>query len=214
MKRLIAASAALISAPAFAHHPLAGQEMSTFTHGLLSGIGHPLLGFDHLFFVALVGIAAVFTGRRYSAPLGYIAAMVVGCVLMTTGVALPGIEVVIALSLLTLGFLVLRGVALSLPQALGLFALAGLFHGSAFGESMAAAEAASANVVLAGYLIGLGVIQYAICLVFGWIVRSVWKTAEASALQPRLAGAVVGGVGLFLTLEVIEGAAFSALGLA
>jgi urease accessory protein len=43
--------AALYSAPAFAHPPLAGMPLQTFAHGIPSGVGHPLLGFDHLFFV-------------------------------------------------------------------------------------------------------------------------------------------------------------------
>ena len=49
--------------------------MVTFGDGLLSGIGHPILGFDHLFFVALVGVAALYTGRRFAAPAAYIGAM-------------------------------------------------------------------------------------------------------------------------------------------
>ena len=31
--------------PAFAHHPLGGLPMETLTDGLLSGVGHPGLGF-------------------------------------------------------------------------------------------------------------------------------------------------------------------------
>ena len=34
-----------------AHHPLAGKEMTTFLDGLLSGLGHPILGIDHFFFI-------------------------------------------------------------------------------------------------------------------------------------------------------------------
>ena len=59
---IIRAAAALTltfaAAPALAHHPLGGMPMETFTHGVLSGIGHPLLGFDHLFFVIAMGVAA------------------------------------------------------------------------------------------------------------------------------------------------------------
>ena len=33
---------AFVSMPALAHHPLAGQPMTTFTEGMLSGIGHPV----------------------------------------------------------------------------------------------------------------------------------------------------------------------------
>ena len=66
MKKYLIAAGALLSltTPALAHHPLGGLPMDTFAHGLLSGIGHPMLGFDHLFFIALIGIAALYTGYR------------------------------------------------------------------------------------------------------------------------------------------------------
>ena len=94
-----------------------------------------------------------------------------------------------------------------------LFAGFGLFHGSAFGESIAAQEAAMGLQVLVGYLIGLGVVQYLIALAAGYVVFTVYRATEAADMQPRLAGAVVAGVGLFLVLESAEGAAFAALGL-
>ena len=213
MKKLVAFAALMAASPAFAHHPLAGVEMTNFWHGLLSGIGHPLLGFDHLFFVVLVGIAAVYTGRALAAPLAYVGATLVGCVLMTFGLALPAIEPAIALSLLILGYIVLSGRALGLSAALALFALAGVFHGSAFGEAMASAESSAAGQVLAGYLLGLGLLQYGICVLMGQVAIRGWKATESTAIQARLAGAVVAGVGLFLCLEVVEGFAFSALGI-
>jgi urease accessory protein len=45
--------ALLASAPALAHHPMAGTTPETFSHGLLSGLGHPILGLDH--FAVLIG---------------------------------------------------------------------------------------------------------------------------------------------------------------
>ena len=73
MKKYSALIAGIVlsASPAYAHHPLGGMPMETFTHGLLSGIGHPILGFDHLFFVVIVGIAALFTGGPRTAPLGW-----------------------------------------------------------------------------------------------------------------------------------------------
>lgn len=213
--RAFLALAILAVSPAvFAHHPLGDMAMSTFGHGLLSGIGHPVLGFDHLFFVVAVGLAAAFTGRAYVAPAGYIGAMLIGCVLTASGITVPGIEVAIVASLVLLGYLVLSGRALAFAPAIALFALAGLFHGAAFGGAMASAEAGAATQVLAGYLIGLGVVQYAIAAAAAWVTHNVWQAAEATAIQPRLAGAVVAGVGLFLALETIEGAVFTALGVA
>ncbi|MGI9383776.1 MAG: HupE/UreJ family protein [Methyloligellaceae bacterium] len=202
----------LITTPALAHHPLGGMPMETFAHGVLSGIGHPLLGFDHLFFVIIVGIAALYTGRALLAPAAYIAAMLVGCLLMSLGTGLPLKEAVIGFSLLAVGGVVLSGRALGLVPALVLFGAFGLFHGSAFGESIAAQESSAGAAVLIGYLIGLGVLQYAIAVAAGWVAKNIWKATEAQAIEARLAGAVVAGVGLYLTLENSEGFVLGLLG--
>lgn len=201
----------LLSTPAHAHHPLGGMPMETFGHGLLSGIGHPVLGFDHLFFVIIVGIAALYTGRRLLAPGAYIGAMLVGCLMMSLGIGLPAKEIVIGLSLLVLGYLVLSGRALGFGPAIALFAGFGLFHGSAFGDALAGQEAAMGSSVLIGYLLGLGVVQYLIAVGSGWAVKTLWGASEATAVQARLAGAVVAGVGLFLSLENAEGMVFDLL---
>ena len=52
----------MVATPALAHHPLGGLPMETFRHGVLSGLGHPVLGFDHLFFVLAAGLAAGLAG--------------------------------------------------------------------------------------------------------------------------------------------------------
>jgi len=212
-KYLIAAGALLsMSTPALAHHPLGGLPMETFAHGVLSGIGHPILGFDHLFFIALVGIAALYTGRRFAAPGMYIAAMLVGTLAISLGLALPATEIIVGLSLLVLGGVVLSGRALGIGPAIILFGLFGLFHGAAFGGSIAAQEAGVGGAVLVGYLLGLGVVQYLVALAAGWLVGTALKATEATAVQARIAGAVVAGVGVFLTLENAEGLVFQAMG--
>ena len=211
MKRLLTAALALAATPALAHHPLGGLPMETFAHGLLSGVGHPVLGFDHLFFVALVGIAALFTAHRLTAPAAYIGAMLAGCGLIYAGVTLPLTETVIALSLLVLGGIVLSGRALRLTPALAIFAVFGLFHGAAFGGSIAAQEGGIGTAVLLGYLIGLGAIQYTVAIAAGWAAEKLLGVTEAHAMNARLAGAVVAGVGLFLTLEAAEGPILGAL---
>lgn len=207
----IAGIASVLANPALAHHPLGGAPMETFNHGLLSGIGHPLLGFDHLFFVLAVGIAALYTGHRFLAPAGYIAAMLLGCLMMSLGVGLPAKEIIIGLSLLAVGGLVLSGRSLGMMPTVALFVVFGLFHGSAFGDTIAAQEAAMGAEVLVGYLIGLGILQYGLAVASGWAVTKLFQAVEASAVEARLAGAVVAGVGMFLTLENLEGIAFSVL---
>ena len=107
----------------------------------------------------------------------------------------------------------MSGRRLRIDLALGLFALLGLFHGWAFGESLAGQEAGVGGGVVIGYLLGLAMTQWLIAVGAGWAIRKIWGAASADAIQSRLAGGVVAGVGAFLVLETVEGAAFAALGL-
>jgi urease accessory protein len=212
MKKFLAAALMLGASPALAHHPLSGAPMTTFADGALSGIGHPVLGFDHLFFVALAGIAGLLMGRRFAAPGAYLAAMLLGCGLMYAGIGLPAKEAMIALSLLVMGGIVLSGRAMAPGLMLALFAGFGLFHGSAFGDAVAGVEGGVGGAVLMGYLLGLSVVQFGVAVAAGWVAETVFRTRAAGAVNARLAGAVVAGAGLLLTLEAVEGTAFAALG--
>ena len=180
---------------ALAHHPLAGSPMQSFSDGLLSGIGHPILGFDHLFFVILMGIAAVFTGHKFASPAAYLTTMLIGCFLVKMGINLPLTELVIALSLLCLGIIVLSGKSISSSQALILFAGFGLFHGAAFGDSISTQEAGLSESVFIAYLIGLGCVQYLISVATSWMVSSFLHAKAPNAIKIRLAGAMVAGAG-------------------
>ena len=86
-----------------------------------------------------------------------------------------------------------------------MFALTGLFHGSAFGASIAGQEIVVGSSVLIGYLLGLGIIQYMIIIITGNVAITIWKATEATAVSVRMSGAFVTGIGVFLALEEIEG---------
>ena len=210
MKRILtAAGLATLATPALAHHPLGGLPMETFAHGLMSGVGHPVLGFDHLFFVALMGVAAAYTGRALSAPLAYLGAMLAACAAVSLGAALPLAELAIVASLIVLGAVVASGRALSAPVAMAVFAGFGLFHGAAYAGAITGQEGGAGAPVLLGYLLGLAAIQYAIAVAAGFAIRALAPTA--GAVNARLAGAMVAGVGLFLGLEALEGPLVAAL---
>ncbi|MGD1951584.1 MAG: HupE/UreJ family protein [Leptolyngbyaceae cyanobacterium] len=49
--------------PALAHHPMGGKTPSSFIEGFLSGVGHPVIGLDHLIFVIASGLLAAAMGR-------------------------------------------------------------------------------------------------------------------------------------------------------
>ena len=150
------AVAAMTTTPAFAHHPLGGGTPETFVHGVLSGIGHPMLGIDHFAFIVAMALAAVAMGRLATAPLAFLAASMAGVLLTYNGIALPLIEVMVAGSATLIGAIVLSGRKLTMPVALGLFAAAGLFHGAAYGAGTLArlfwdgANAASVSLRVAG----------------------------------------------------------------
>ena len=193
----------LFTAPALAHHPLDGLPMSTLGDGLMSGIGHPFIGYHHLFFVVLVGIAAAFTQRPKLMPGIYIAAMLIGCSIVSYTELLPITGLMVSLSLLVLGALLLFGIRLRAPALLAIFAGFGLFHGSAFGQALAAQEASFGVAVLLGYLAGLGLIQWVLALAPGYLFREVWSIDDHRSIYPRLASAAIAGMGLLLTLEAI-----------
>jgi len=139
--------------------------------------------------------------------------MLVGCLLTISGLNLPLKETMIALSLLIAGTIVLSGHGLSLISTIVLFTVFGLFHGSAFAESIVGLEGGVGGLVLLGYVLGLGVIQYLLALAGGWIIEKPLAANSANHTNARLCGAVVAGIGLLLTLEAIEGSLFSALGI-
>lgn len=206
--RLLSLSCLLVAvaaSPALAHHPMGGGLPETLWHGLLSGLGHPIIGLDHLAFVAGIGLAAAFAPNRWLAPLAYVTATVAGCLLFVGGLALPQIEIVVALSVLLVGVLVLSGHTLPTAVSLPLFALAGLFHGSAFAQSIVGAE----TTPLVAYLVGFAAIQLAIALVVMLAVRGLLRAREPGAVAARLAGALVAGIGFTYLFERVEGLVFA-----
>ena len=68
----------LTAGNASAHHVMGGRMPSTFTEGLLSGLGHPVIGADHLAFLVGLGIAVGIGGLSFLSPLLFLVAMACG----------------------------------------------------------------------------------------------------------------------------------------
>ena len=191
-------------APAFAHHPTGGQLPASVMSGLLSGIGHPIIGLDHLAFIAGVGIASAFLPRGVIAIAAFVVATVAGCALHLRGVTLPGAEFIVAGSVLFVGAAIMSGRAMPTILAAIVFALAGLFHGYAYGEAIFGAE----QTPVAAYLIGFAAIQTAIAAAAMLITKGL--ASMASAVPARLAGAVIAGIGLTFLVQNVESAVIPA----
>jgi urease accessory protein len=161
-----AASMTLLSPvpPAFAHHAMGGELPRTAWHGLLSGLGHPIIGVDHLAFVLGVGLMAHLAGRVVLLPFLFVAGTVLGCILHIQSYSLPASEIAIVLTISIAAAAVASRAKLSAGLLAPLLAVAGVFHGYAYGESIVGAEPAP----LAAYLAGFGLVQG--CLAVGGAV--------------------------------------------
>jgi urease accessory protein len=175
-------------APAFAHHVMDGALPNTAWLGLLSGLGHPIVGIDHLAFVLGVGLLAYLAGHVVLMPLVFVAGTLAGCVLHLGGYNLPAPELVIALTVAVAAGLVATRAQLPIGALWALLAAAGVFHGYAYGESIVGAETGP----LAAYMTGFGVIQSAIAVGTAVMLRAIVRhdyLHEATAM--RLAGGVM-----------------------
>jgi urease accessory protein len=205
---LVAAIIAAFPQIASAHHAMDGETPSTLAEGLLSGIAHPVIGFDHLAFVVAVGIAAAFTAQRNILPLAFVLATIAGTALHLAAFDLPMVETVIAASVVLAGFMILSGREVSPILLAALFVVGGIFHGYAYGESIVGAETSP----LVTYLLGFALVQYVIAIAAGAIVVQTIgagkKAFENTAY--RITGGMVAGAGLF----ILGNQALAALGFA
>ena len=191
-------AALLAAGPAAAHHVMDGKLPTAWWEGLLSGLGHPLIGPDHFAFLVAAALLAVGRPRAPLLLAGFVLASLCGVFLHLGLFNLPAVEPVVALSVLLFGI----GVAAARPVGNAVFAVlliaAGVFHGYAFGESIVGAE----RTPLMAYLIGLAIIQYGLMLAVMLLVQRLGLPA-ARPLAYRIAGVVIAAVGVvFLALAV------------
>lgn len=189
---------ALSAAPAFAHHVMGGRTPATFTEGILSGFGHPVIGLDHLAAVVAIGCLAAAHRSASALAVTFVLAMIGGVALHLHGTMVPGAEVVVALTVLALGGLMILRRNMHVGTTLALFAAVGLIHGYALGESIYGAE----RTPLYAYLFGLAVIQSVIALAATYVTRSLLR--GSSDLSPlRLVGAGIAGIGLAVLMQQV-----------
>jgi urease accessory protein len=195
----VSALVALFASPAAAHHPMGGATPSTLVEGLLSGLGHPVIGIDHLAFILAVGVAVAVYRLHLLTPVVFVGASAAGVALHLLGANLPAAELLVAGSVLLLGGLLLGGVRIPASGWAALFAAAGVVHGYAYGEAVVGAEAGP----VWAYLAGLAVVQAMIAAGVAFALRA--RGTEASHRLPRSAGAAVAAVGAIAMALQIAG---------
>lgn len=191
--RTLTMSAMLVLAAgtAFAHPGHPGGEPVAL--GFAGGFVHPLGGLDHLLAMVAVGLWAIQHGGRralWLLPLSFVLPMAGGFALALAGIALPGVEAGIALSVLILGLLVAFAVRPPLPAAMAVTAVFALLHGHAHGSEMGDASHAllyAGGMVLATALLHAG----------GLVAARLAQQVAMPALT-RVAGAAVAVAGIVI----------------
>lgn len=191
---IVSVPTTLLAGPAFAHHVMDGKLPGTFTQGLLSGLGHPVIGLDHFAAVVAVGCLAAAHPKGWGLIIGFVVAMMAGVAAHLQGATLPGAEIIVAGTVIGLGLILAIRRDLSAAIALVLFAAVGWVHGYALAESIFGAE----QTPLYAYLLGLAVIQNAIALA---AMRVAQLLMQGDGLRLRLAGAGIAGIGIAILVQ-------------
>ena len=180
---LLLATLALLPTAAFAHP---GHD----TSGMLAGLLHPLMGWDHLLAMVAVGMLAVM-GRSKPAwqlPLAFVGFMLIGALLGINGVAIAAVETGILLSLVVLGGLLAVGRAGYLSVMTLCCALFGMLHGNAHGIELPANSAASSYI--SGFIVAT-IFLHAVGYLLASKCAAQWQT-----LALRVSGVAIAGTGL------------------
>lgn len=197
---LVAIASLTLCFPAMAHHPFGGDSPTNAMEGFLSGIGHPVIGLDHLAFVITIGLLAAIFNRGLLIPVAFVLASLLGTGIHLSNLNLPAPEFFIASSVLVFGLLLAAKNSLPAGAMILLASMAGMFHGYAYGEAVVGAEMSS----LVAYLIGFSAIQMFISMSAYLLAKHLGASSEVKQLNLRFAGFTLSGIGVaFLSATVL-----------
>ena len=197
---VIGGIAAFAAMPGRAHHPFEGVEPPdlSLVQGLVSGLGHPLLGTDHLVFLLAIVVMTALTTRRWVLPL--LASGLAGSGLAVLVGATPGPGLGLALEFVVSLSLVAAGLAHGgLLPAWVLLPLMGV-HGVLLGEPVIGAE----PTPLLAYGLGLLLSQGALLLLTTALLT---QSRDILALLQRLRMAtttLLVAMGVIWTVQRLE----------
>ncbi|WP_211826993.1 HupE/UreJ family protein [Kistimonas asteriae] len=162
--------------------------------GFISGLLHPLFGWDHVAAMVAVGLWGAFLGRPaiWVLPVVFPLVMALGGAMGVLGVPVPGIETGIAASALVLGVMVAFAVRPPLGVAAVLVGLFAIFHGHAHGTELP--HAANALTYSLGFVLSTGMLHLG-GIALGYLVK--WPLGQIAI---KVGGAVIALAGIgFLT---------------
>lgn len=190
---ILALTLAIVPGVAYAHD---GTNLAL--GGFLSGLVHPVLGYDHLLAMLSVGILSAQIGGRaiWTVPATFVSVMAVGGLLGLIDIGLTATEFGIAVSLVILGSVIAAERRLSILVAMvgvGFFAI---FHGYAHGSEVP--ETAEPFLYALGFLIGTALIH-----ITGVVIGDISRHYERGKIILRVGGALIALIGLLFVFGVL-----------
>jgi urease accessory protein len=157
--------------------------------GFISGLVHPLLGWDHLVAMVAVGLWGAFLRAPaiWLLPVIFPLIMAFGGALGVVGFPMPAVETGIALSGVILGLLIAFAIRMPVIAAALIVGVFAIFHGHAHGAELP--DAANPFAYAVGFVTATGLLHLA-GIAFGTLIR--WP---AGTWVVRAGGLVVSAVG-------------------
>ena len=193
--REAALATGLVSAAIAATLPAEAHEQGGQAIGLVAGLLHPISGLDHVLAMIGVGLWGAQLGppALWLLPVTFPMVMALGGMLGLMGVALPGVEIGIAVSAILLGAMVLFEVRPPIAVAVALVGLFAIFHGHAHGTELP--DGASGALYSVGFVIATGCLHAA-----GIAIGTIHRFARGR-IALRAAGALVAIGGLYFLVR-------------
>ena len=194
-----AAAAAALPLSALAHVGADGGGHHHFLDSLSHAFAHPFTGADHLAAMLAVGAWSALTmpslRTAWRAPAAFVALLVAGALAGFAGLWVPGVEPMIAASVLVLGLLVLVQKKMPWSAAAALAGVFAFFHGAAHGFELAGDSGMAAVGALAGIALGSATLHITgMVLGHAVIQRHQWVA--------KLGGAATAALGAFMLTKL------------
>lgn len=176
---------------------LAGAHGYPGQGGFVSGLNHPVFGFDHLIAMITVGLLSAEIGGRaiWTVPATFVSVMIVGAALGIAGIRLPLVEYGIAVSVLALGTAVVGAGDLPVRVAMGFVGLFALFHGHAHGTEMP--HLAEPVLYAAGFTLATILLH-----IFGAATGYLAVRHESGIKLLRVSGILIAASGIYFVTQV------------
>tara|TARA_Y100000590_G_scaffold412396_1_gene507328 strand:- start:555 stop:1184 length:630 start_codon:yes stop_codon:yes gene_type:complete len=157
-----------IIAPSFsvAHHPMDGNTPLNWGDGLISGIAHPIIGLDHIVFIACLGIISSVYKKKLLPAVIFIFSSALGSALIQANLYLPFFEYMLPVSIIFISILIIYRHILAQYSLYPLLFISGILHGHAYGKSIIGAESSPIIFYFLGFIIIQFIIVTVVCLIF------------------------------------------------